>query len=288
MLKTGYLPGNIRERITERREQCGLTREDCARRVGISPATQGRIEDGMIDSVKSDLIIRYAETLNCSADYLLGLADHPEKKDFALKQLGLSYDAGRVLVLGRVDTDAVNHLICSPYFPQLTNLISQYLGGSVTEGVKARNRILTMAAGDLTAAQAENPGKRTEIQKGINEITASRILPGEINFQRIESLFHSMLTEMQKEMKKPEKKQFGLLTEEMLQEMNAEAMENYRRAKENGEKLTMKVILQPTMHMMGKVMPVTAGQKHLFGKLFHSFVRSTSGPEETEIDRSGS
>lgn len=64
-------------RIRKAREQKGLTREQLAERIGVSPSAIGKWETGD-RTPSSDTLARLSEELGVSTDYLLEL-DNPSK-----------------------------------------------------------------------------------------------------------------------------------------------------------------------------------------------------------------
>ncbi len=65
-------------RLRDLREDHDLTQQQCAELAHISKNSYIRYENGQ-RAVPSDVIIAFARYYNVSADYLLGLADHPRK-----------------------------------------------------------------------------------------------------------------------------------------------------------------------------------------------------------------
>lgn len=65
---------SIGERVKKLREKRGWTQRDFAKKLGISNSVLSRIENGEKKNVEDYLIKRLAETLETSADYLLGLS----------------------------------------------------------------------------------------------------------------------------------------------------------------------------------------------------------------------
>ena len=63
----------IGKRIKERRKALGYSAEELAARLGKSPATIYRYENGDIEKLPGNLLAPLAEMLNTSTAYLLGL-----------------------------------------------------------------------------------------------------------------------------------------------------------------------------------------------------------------------
>ena len=71
----------IGERIKSRRKQLGLSAEDIARRVNVSPATIYRYESSEIMAMRSDRLAPIAQALQTSPAYLMGWTDDPDARD---------------------------------------------------------------------------------------------------------------------------------------------------------------------------------------------------------------
>lgn len=67
----------FQERIKERRNEKGFTLLDLAIAVGVKEATMQRYESGEIKNVKHETVVKLAEILNCSPQYLMGWVDIP-------------------------------------------------------------------------------------------------------------------------------------------------------------------------------------------------------------------
>ena len=66
---------SIGERIKKRRQELGLSAEDVANKLGISPATIYRYESNYINSMKVDKLTAIATVLHVSESYLMGWDD---------------------------------------------------------------------------------------------------------------------------------------------------------------------------------------------------------------------
>jgi transcriptional regulator with XRE-family HTH domain len=66
------------ERILLRRRKLNLTQIQLGKAVGISGNTIARIERGLLQDLKGQVVVRLARELGSSTDYLFGLTDNPE------------------------------------------------------------------------------------------------------------------------------------------------------------------------------------------------------------------
>ena len=80
-----YLPGPTGRRITELRESKDMTLEELAARIGVNATTLGRIERGQTQKVGSDVLVALAREFSVSTDYLLGLTDLSDRKNYDMR-----------------------------------------------------------------------------------------------------------------------------------------------------------------------------------------------------------
>ena len=90
--------------------------------------------------------MRIAEIFNVSTDFLLGITDEPDRKNYDVSELGLSVEAARNLYTGRVNADVVNRLLTDPHFAEATYLISRYLNDTLAVGFAAQNQLYDSVA----------------------------------------------------------------------------------------------------------------------------------------------
>ena len=167
-MREAYLPGKLGDRIRELRTRDKLTQAELAKRIGISPSTLGRIEKGEIESTGSDILMKLAETFQVSTDFLLGITCYPDKKNYAVAQLGLMPEAIRKLLSGALDRETVNKLLTSRHFPLLTKSISAYMNGGAEEGIRVQNEIMNLAIQGLKGCpEAQNAALAAKIPQGL-------------------------------------------------------------------------------------------------------------------------
>jgi transcriptional regulator with XRE-family HTH domain len=65
------------KRLRERREQAGLSQTAVAKQTGIIQGDLSLLERGKKRALWADTLVRLAETLGCSLDYLAGRTDDP-------------------------------------------------------------------------------------------------------------------------------------------------------------------------------------------------------------------
>ena len=144
-MKEKHLPGSLGDRVRELRERDKLTQGELAVRISTSASTLSRIEKGEIESPGSDIVVKLARVFRVSTDFLLGVTDYPDRKNYEVGQLGLSPEAVRRLNSGEVDMSALNRMVMNPCFPTITRNISSYLDGSLEAGMRIQNDMIASA-----------------------------------------------------------------------------------------------------------------------------------------------
>lgn len=67
----------LQERLKERRTEKGYTLLELANILGVKEATVQRYESGEIKNIKHETVVKLADILNCSPQYLMGWVDIP-------------------------------------------------------------------------------------------------------------------------------------------------------------------------------------------------------------------
>lgn len=186
-----FLPGTIGQRLAELREQRGFTREELAERVGISTSTLSRLESGQIQKFSDEVLTALVREFNVSADFLLGLTNIPDRKNYDIEELGLTALAARNLYTGKVNSEVVSRMLEHPRFAVLTAMVAQYFDDTLAAGIAVQNQIfasmgeLLMGCGQRDAAQAA---------------ALSKMPPHQVELSKIQNTFMVMLKEMKRDM----------------------------------------------------------------------------------------
>lgn len=212
-----YLPGNVRERIQELLKERGITQAQLAARIGSTESAVSRFISGKTDKIIAEHIIRIAKAFNVSTDFLLGVVNIPDRKNYDVEELGLSVQAARNLYTSRVNAEIVNRLLESPRFAEVTYMIEQYFNDTLAEGFAAQNQmyatisallrrdVKTDAAvqaardanrqrvpvyqADLTTIQNSFMAALKEVKRELgNDLTAAQTLTKEVTQQMYASL----------------------------------------------------------------------------------------------------
>ena len=95
-MKQAYLPGTIRQRIQDQIKERKITQSDLAAAIGLADSSLSRFLSGKTDKIGDEYIIKIADFLGVSTDFILGQTDFPERRNYDIGELGLSYKAAMV------------------------------------------------------------------------------------------------------------------------------------------------------------------------------------------------
>ena len=84
-----YLPGTVRHRIQELIKERKIPQAELATAIGISESALSRFLSGRTDKIGDEYIIKIADFLGVSTDFILGQTDFPERRNFDIGELGL-------------------------------------------------------------------------------------------------------------------------------------------------------------------------------------------------------
>ena len=163
-----YLPGTIRDRVQDQIKERKITQGELAAEIGISESALSRFLCGKTDKIGDDSIIKIADFLGVSTDFILGQTDFPERRNYDIGELGLSYKAAMALYTREVDTDVVNRILENPRFPEITRMIARYFKDSFAESIAGQNAMWDTL---LQFVGAEDTSRLTNPQEGIEATT---------------------------------------------------------------------------------------------------------------------
>jgi len=191
-MKEKHLPGSLGDRVRELRERDKLTQGELAARIGTSASTLSRIEKGEIESPGSDIVVKLARVFRVSTDFLLGVTDYPDRKNYEVGQLGLSPEAARRLSSGEVDMNVLNRMVMNPCFPTISRSISSWLDGSLEAGMRIQN--------DMIASAMDLARPFPVVQSALSAMR----LPASLTLERLVMRMELMLRSMKKDVGEPE------------------------------------------------------------------------------------
>ena len=196
---TAYLPGPTGRRITELRENRDMTIEELAARIGVNATTLGRVERGQTQKVGSDVLVALAQEFSVSTDYLLGLTDLSDRKNYDICRLGLSVKAIRNLYTRKVNAEAVSRMLEQPRFAVLSAMMMQYLDDTFAAGVAAQNQLFDSLRDILLGVRQQDPDQQAAAREAAQAVSLAKVLSYQVELTKMQELFVTMLKEMKLE-----------------------------------------------------------------------------------------
>ena len=196
-MEQAYLPGTVRQRIQDQIKERKIRQADLAAAIGMSESSLSRFLSGKTDKIGNDYITKIAGFLGVSADFILGQTDFPERRNYDIGELGLSYKAAMALYTKEVDTDVVNRILENPQFPEITRMISRYFKDSIAEGFAAQNAMwdtLQQFTGTADTSHLADPREGTEAVAQI--LGMMKTAPHEKDIETIQMALMNMLREI--------------------------------------------------------------------------------------------
>ena len=189
-----FLPGTVRERIADLMKYYKVFQTDLALKIGCGDSLLSRFLTGKTDKLGDENIIRIARAFNVSTDFLLGITNVPDKKNYAIDELGLSAQAARNLYAGKANAQVVNYLLESPRFLDLTYILEQYFNDTLAAGYAAQNQLYT------TISSLTRKTVKTEAAaQAANEINRLKTPVYQADLATIENQFMMAVKEVKKE-----------------------------------------------------------------------------------------
>jgi len=192
-----YLPGTVRQRIQELIKERKITQAELSAEIGMAESTLSRFLSEKTDKIGDEYIIKIADFLGVSTDFILGQTAFPERRNYDIEELGLSYKAAMALYTREVDTDVVNRILESPQFPEITRMIARYFKDSNAEGPAGLNAMwdtMQQMIGTLDTSHLANPQEGTEAAAQI--LGMMKVAPHERDVEVIQSSLMTMLRDI--------------------------------------------------------------------------------------------
>ena len=184
-----YLSGDLRFRLKNLMMERNVSQSQLAKVAGISESTFSRFMSGQIQDLSAESVIRIARELNVSTDFLLGIINVPDKRNYDISDLGLTAQAARNLYTQRVNRDVVAYLLENPKFAETTRLIVDYMSGSLAAGIAAQNELLDNVAGMLIDVKLYAGARDVKVRK----IPKNQVL------DKIQTTFAAAVRDMEKD-----------------------------------------------------------------------------------------
>ena len=192
-----YLPGTVRERIQDQLKERKITQGELAAEIGMAESSLSRFLSAKTDKIGDEYIIKIADFLGVSTDFILGQTDFPERRNYDIGELGLSYKAAMALYTREVDTDVVNRILENPQFPAITRMIARYFKDSNAEGPAGLNAMwdtMQQMIGTLDTSHLANPQEGAEAAAQILDLLKTP--PYEKDIETIQTALINMLREI--------------------------------------------------------------------------------------------
>ena len=203
-----FLPGTIGQRLSDLCTAAGITIKELSEKTGLEYSTLSRIKNDKNQKVAHEVVLKLARFFNVSADFLLGLTNIPDMKNYTAEELGLSTDAVKNLYTGVVDNRVADLLLSSPEFATLTAMLADYFDENQASVIAVQNQIYQSTA-DLML-------RISRTQKALRKpagIEAKKALA-----QR-QPLYKTELAQMETQFSKTIKKNKKKLTKEIFDQM---------------------------------------------------------------------
>jgi len=192
-----YLPGTVRQRIQELIKERKITQAELAAEIGMAESSLSRFLSEKTDKIGDEYIIKIADFLGVSTDFILGQTAFPERRNYDIEELGLSYKAAMALYTREVDTNVVNRILENPQFPEITRMIARYFKDSNAEGPAGLNAMwdtMRQMIGTLDTSHLTNPQEGTEAAAQI--LGMMKTAPHEKDVEAIQSALMTMLQDI--------------------------------------------------------------------------------------------
>ena len=184
-----YLSGDLRFRLKNLMMERNVSQGQLAKVAGISESTFSRFMSGQIQDLSAESVIRIARKLDVSTDFLLGIINVPDKRNYNISDLGLTAQAARNLYTQRVNRDVVAYLLENLKFAETTRLIADYMSGSLAAGIAAQNQLIDSAA-DLLIGAKQFAGAR--------DVKVCKIPKNQV-LDKIQTTFTAAVRDMEKD-----------------------------------------------------------------------------------------
>ena len=196
-MEQAYLPGTVRHRIQELIKERKITQAELAAEIGMAESSLSRFLSEKTDKIGDEYIIKIADFLGVSTDFILGQTAFPERRNYDIEELGLSYKAAMALYTREVDTDVVNRILESPQFPEITRMIARYFKDSNAEGPAGLNAMwdtMRQMIGTLDTSHLTNPQEGTEAAAQI--LGMMKTAPYEKDVEAVQAALMTMLRDI--------------------------------------------------------------------------------------------
>ena len=270
-----FLPGDLRTRIVDLMKYHKISQADLAVKIGITESTLNRFLTGKVEKLGHEQVLRLARTFQVSTDFLLGLTEIPDRKNYEISELGLSVEAAKNLYLGKVQSDVVNRLLESPRFAEVTYLIGQYLDDTLAEGYALQNQMMTTLRSMLMGAV------RTDAAvQAAREVNRLKVPPYQADLTTIQNQFMAAVREVKQEVGNDldaAKSLSKAVTQKMFTELT-------KGQDMQSPSITPEQIAQAVTSSVSGMDGVNLEALNQFGQAIQTFLESTLAPPASHTD----
>lgn len=270
-----FLPGDLRTRIVDLMKYHKISQADLAVKIGVTESTLNRFLTGKVEKLGHEQVLRLARTFQVSTDFLLGLTEIPDRKNYEIFELGLSVEAAKNLYLGKVQSDVVNRLLESPRFAEVTYLIGQYLDDTLAEGYALQNQMMTTLRSMLMGAV------RTDAAvQAAREVNRLKVPPYQADLTTIQNQFMAAVREVKQEVGNDldaAKSLSKAVTQKMFTELT-------KGQDMQSPSVTPEQIAQAVTSSVSGMDGVNLEALNQFGQAIQTFLESTLAPPASHTD----
>ena len=270
-----FLPGDLRTRIVDLMKYHKISQADLAVKIGVTESTLNRFLTGKVEKLGHEQVLRLARTFQVSTDFLLGLTEIPDRKNYEISELGLSVEAAKNLYLGKVQSDVVNRLLESPRFAEGTYLIGQYLDDTLAEGYALQNQMMTTLRSMLMGAV------RTDAAvQAAREVNRLKVPPYQADLTTIQNQFMAAVREVKQEVGNDldaAKSLSKAVTQKMFTELT-------KGQDMQSPSVTPEQIAQAVTSSVSGMDGVNLEALNQFGQAIQTFLESTLAPPASHTD----
>lgn len=275
IMEAVYLPGDLRTRIEDLMKHHKISQAELAAKIGITESTLNRFLTGKVEKLGHEQVLRLARTFQVSTDFLLGLTEIPDRKNYEISELGLSVEAAKNLYLGKVQPDVVNRLLESPRFAEATYLIGQYLDDTLAEGYALQNQMMTTLRSMLMGAV------RTDAAvQAAREVNRLKVPPYQADLTTIQNQFMAAVREVKQEVGNDldaTKSLSKAVTQKMFTELT-------KGQDMQSPSITPEQIAQAVTSSVSGMDGVNLDALNQFGQAIQTFLESTLAPPASHTD----
>lgn len=244
-------------------------------KIGITESPLNRFLTGKVEKLGHEQVLRLARTFQVSTDFLLGLTEIPDRKNYEISELGLSVEAAKNLYLVKVQPDVVNRLLESPRFAEVTYLIGQYLDDTLAEGYALQNQMMTTLRSMLMGAV------RTDAAvQAAREVNRLKVPPYQADLTTIQNQFMAAVREVKQEVGNDldaAKSLSKAVTQKMFTELT-------KGQDMQSPSVTPEQIAQAVTSSVSGMDGVNLEALNQFGQAIQTFLESTLAPPASRTD----